>query len=136
MTPGTSSAARQRAHRQLRAVSRAATAAQRVLRGGDLSKELESRGELEAFAREELRGIFGARIDAQLASARSTAWGGDPFSLGSGSAARPGHADARAALAQPVAPNLCFAGEACSAPYYGTLHGAWPSGQAAAEPLL
>jgi monoamine oxidase len=104
--------------------------------GGDLSKELESRGELEAFAREELRGIFGARIDAQLASARSTAWGGDPFSLGSYSAARPGHADARAVLAQPVAPNLCFAGEACSAPYYGTLHGAWLSGQAAAESLL
>jgi monoamine oxidase len=104
--------------------------------GGDLSRELESRGELEAFAREELRSIFGAQIDTQLVSARSTAWGGDPFSLGSYSAARPGHADARTALAQPVAPHLGFAGEACSTQYYGTLHGAWLSGQAAAESLL
>jgi monoamine oxidase len=104
--------------------------------GGDLSKELEARGQLEQFAREELRGIFGVRLSAQLGAARSTAWGGDPCSLGSYSAARPGHANARAALAQPVAPNLCFAGEACSTQYYGTLHGAWLSGQAAAESLL
>lgn len=104
--------------------------------GGDLSRELEMRGELEAFAREELRGIFGAQFTAQLGAARSTAWGGDPFSLGSYSAARPGHARARAVLAQPVARNLHLAGEACSMEYYGTLHGAWLSGQAAAEALL
>jgi monoamine oxidase len=104
--------------------------------GGDLSKELEVRGELEQFARDELRGIFGASIDAMLGTARSTAWGSDPYSLGSYSAARPGHAGARAALARPVAPNLCFAGEACSVEFYGTLHGAWLSGQAAAESLL
>jgi monoamine oxidase len=103
--------------------------------GGELSRELESRGELEAFAREELRAIFGARITTQLGATRTTAWGSDPFSLGSYSAARPGHADARAVLAQPVAPNLCFAGEACSAQFYGTLHGAWLSGQAAADLL-
>jgi predicted NAD/FAD-dependent oxidoreductase len=35
-----------------------------------------------------------------------------------------------------VAPNLLFAGEACSMEYYGTLHGAWLSGQAAAQSLL
>ena len=104
--------------------------------GGDLSKELEARGELEQFARDELRGIFGASIDAMLGAARSTAWGLDPHSLGSYSAARPGHADARAVLARPVSPNLCFAGEACSVEFYGTLHGAWLSGQAAAESLL
>jgi monoamine oxidase len=104
--------------------------------GGDLSKELEARGELEQFARDELRSIFGASIDAMLGAARSTGWGTDPHSLGSYSAARPGHADARAVLAQTVAPNLCFAGEACSAQFYGTLHGAWLSGQAAADSLL
>jgi monoamine oxidase len=104
--------------------------------GGDLSKELEARGQLEHFAREELRGIFGAQFSAGLGAARCTGWGTDPNSLGSYSAARPGHADARAMLAQPVSTNLCMAGEACSVEYYGTLHGAWLSGQAAAEALL
>jgi monoamine oxidase len=104
--------------------------------GGNLSKELEARGELEQFARDELRGIFGTQLIAQLGAARSTAWGTDPCSLGSYSAARPGHAGARAVLAQPVAPNLLFAGEACSMEYYGTLHGAWLSGVAAAQSLL
>jgi monoamine oxidase len=104
--------------------------------GGDLSKELEARGELEQFARDELRGIFGERAGSMLGAARVTAWGTDPCSLGSYSAARPGHADARAALAQPVAPNLLLAGEACSTEFYGTLHGAWLSGQAAALSLL
>jgi monoamine oxidase len=104
--------------------------------GGNLSKELEARGELEQFARDELRDIFGTQLIAQLGAARSTTWGTDPCSLGSYSAARPGHAGARAVLAQPVAPNLLFAGEACSTQYYGTLHGAWLSGQAAAQSLL
>jgi monoamine oxidase len=104
--------------------------------GGDLSKDLEARGELEQFARDELRQVFGARIIPMLGAARSTGWGSDPFAWGSYSAARPGHASARAVLAQPVAPNLCLAGEACSAQYYGTLHGAWLSGQAAARSLF
>ena len=103
--------------------------------GGNLSKELEARGELEHFAREELRGIFGTQLIAQLGAARSTAWGTDPCSLGSYSAARPGHAGARAVLAQPVAPNLLLAGEACSIEHYGTLHGAWLSGVTAASSL-
>jgi monoamine oxidase len=103
--------------------------------GGDLSKQLEARGELEAFAREELRGIFGAGFCSGLGAARSTGWGGDPCSMGSYTAARPGHAGARSVLSQPVAPQLRFAGEACSAQYYGTLHGAWLSGVSAAMSL-
>jgi monoamine oxidase len=104
--------------------------------GGDLSRELEARGELEHFARDELRNIFGAQFMTHLGTARSTAWGSDPHALGSYSAARPGYADARYSLARPVAPQLCFAGEACSIEHYGTLYGAWLSGQAAAASLL
>jgi monoamine oxidase len=104
--------------------------------GGDLSIELESRGELEAYARDDLRKIFGARLADGLGAARATAWGKDPCALGSYSAARPGHAEARNLLSQPVAPQLLFAGEACSVNHYGTLHGAWLSGVAAASRLL
>jgi monoamine oxidase len=104
--------------------------------GGDLSRELEQRGELEAFAREELRHAFGADVEGELGCAISTAWGSDPWALGSYSAARPGHADSRAVLATPPSTRLQFASEACSTHYYGTLHGAWASGTQAAERLL
>lgn len=104
--------------------------------GGDLSCELERRGELEHFARAELRRAFGAAIDADLSAAHSTAWGADVYALGSYSAARPGHATARAQLSAPVSPALHFAGEACAEEHYGTLHGAWLSGVAAARRLL
>jgi monoamine oxidase len=104
--------------------------------GGDLSWELEQRGELAAFAREELRRIFGAEILDELGAALATGWGADPYSMGSYSAARPGRADCRAQLALPVSPRLHFAGEVCSENYYGTLHGAWLSGSEAAERLL
>jgi monoamine oxidase len=104
--------------------------------GGDLSRELEQHGELEHFARDELKRIFGAAVLDELGATLSTGWGGDPNSLGSYSAARPGYAHCREQLALPVAPRLHFAGEACSVNFYGTLHGAWLSGTAAAERLL
>lgn len=104
--------------------------------GGDLARELEQRGELESFARDELRRIFGAALRNELGDTLVTAWGSDPFSLGAYSAARPGHAHARSTLATPVSPRLHFAGEACSVNYFGTLHGAWRSGLGAAALLL
>lgn len=104
--------------------------------GGNLSRELEQRGELIDFARDELRSIFGAAVLDELGPAIATGWGRDRLSLGSYSAARPGHAHCREQLALPVAPQLQFAGEACSINYYGTLYGAWLSGVAAAERLL
>jgi monoamine oxidase len=104
--------------------------------GGDLSWELEQRGGLAQFARDELRGIFGADFVNALGASIATAWGTDPHARGSYSAALPGKANCREILARPVTPRLQFAGEACSAQYYGTLHGAWLSGVAAAERLL
>jgi monoamine oxidase len=104
--------------------------------GGELSRDLEQRGELEQFARNELRGIFGADFVSALGASIATAWGTDPHARGSYSAALPGKANYREILARPVTPRLQFAGEACSAQYYGTLHGAWLSGVAAAERLL
>jgi monoamine oxidase len=104
--------------------------------GGDLSRELEQRGELALFARDELKRLFGTAVLDELGAALSTAWGGDAHSLGSYSAAKPGHAHCREQLALPVSPRLHFAGEAASVHYYGTLHGAWLSGTAAAERLL
>ncbi len=104
--------------------------------GGDLSRELEQRGELEVFARDELRGILGNDARRGLGASLSTGWGRDPHALGSYSAAKPGRAHSREVLASPVSPRLQLAGEACSISHYGTLHGAWLSGSAAAARLL
>ncbi len=104
--------------------------------GGDLARELEAGGGLAEFARDELRALFGAQVVNAIRGRLVTGWGQDPFALGSYSAARPGRAHCRELLARPLAPHLAFAGEACSLPFYGTLHGAWLSGQAAAERLV
>jgi monoamine oxidase len=103
--------------------------------GGDFSKELEDHGELAPFALAELRRLYGARFADSLSAPVTTGWGSDPYAQGSYSAARPGHAHARQWLAEPVTPQLLFAGEACSEQYFGTLHGAWLSGVQAAETL-
>jgi monoamine oxidase len=101
--------------------------------GGSLSVELEHRGELENFAREELSRIFGASFDSQLQSAVSSAWSKDPWSRGSYSAALPGCAHMRERMSEAVDEKIFFAGEACSTDYFGTLIGASHTGAAAAK---
>jgi monoamine oxidase len=104
--------------------------------GGDLSRDLEQRGLLVDYARDEYRRLFGAEALGELGPSLATAWGTDPYALGSYSAARPGFAHCREQLARPVSTQLQFAGEACSVTHYGTLYGAWESAVVAAERLL
>jgi monoamine oxidase len=106
--------------------------------GGRWAAALEEEGEkaMAAFAADELAGLFGADIGRQLAPLASTAWRRDPWSRGSYSYARPGHAGDRAVLAAPVEERLFFAGEATSPNFFSTAHGAWISGRAAADAVL
>jgi monoamine oxidase len=106
--------------------------------GGELSAELEREGldAMTEFAKGELAGLFGNGIKAHLTPIAASAWGFDPFARGSYSMALPGHADDRAALAAPVEDRLLFAGEACSIAHFGTAHGAYMSGAAAAAAAL
>lgn len=131
-TIGTGSSART-AHHQVRPATQPLVMS---YFGGDLSKELETAGGLSAFAREELRSIFGADFTARIRGEFATAWRGDPYACGSYSVARPGCAAQRAVLSDPVDERLLFAGEACSRTQFGTLPGAWESGAAAARQLL
>ena len=105
--------------------------------GGILARELEAAGEAAAiaFVTDELRTLLGADFARGLAPLAVTAWGREPTILGSYSHALPGSADARAILARPVSPRLCFAGEACSPRDFSTAHGAWQSGIAAADQI-
>jgi monoamine oxidase len=104
--------------------------------GGSLAEELESRGELESFSRDELKSIFGADFVTHIRRAVATAWSTDPFARGSYSVALPGKAQLRAVLNQPVGERIFFAGEANSIGHFGTANGAWESGVASAERAL
>jgi monoamine oxidase len=107
--------------------------------GGRLARELEAAGAAVAadFALEPLVRIFGASIRRRLKGARQTRWGLDPLSLGSYSVARPGGAGLRAALAEPLADRLLFAGEACADQgWAATVAGAHRSGRTAARQAI
>jgi monoamine oxidase len=103
--------------------------------GGTFARDLENAGEAAAvaFAIDQLRDLLGADLARGLVPLAVTRWAQEPLIGGSYSHARPGHADARAALARPVSERLCFAGEACSAKDFSTAHGAWQTGLAAAD---
>jgi monoamine oxidase len=62
-----------------------------------------------------------------------TDWLNDPWSRGSWSSVPPGFAWIRDALAEPVADRLIYAGEAADHEQWGTVGGAWASGERAAE---
>ncbi|USQ96106.1 flavin monoamine oxidase family protein [Caulobacter sp. RL271] len=106
-----------------------------VFLGGAHARALEGQGPgaAAAFAIDELVGVYGGDIRAKLHVLAETHWAADPFAGGSYSHALPGHAGARAVLAEPVDQRLFFAGEACSPNFFSTAHGAWQTGQVAAR---
>ncbi len=105
----------------------------------DAAREIEYLDDRDtvAAAIEALRAMFGSRFPAPI-SAQVTRWGRDPFSLGSYSFNAVGTGpDARRALAgSEWGGRLWFAGEATSASYFGTAHGALASGRAVAGSIL
>jgi monoamine oxidase len=106
--------------------------------GGALARELEQQGDqaFANFAIDQLVEHFGGDFRKRLTPLAASAWGRDPFALGSYSYARIGHSDARAALAAPVDERLFFAGEACSINDYSTAHGAYRTGVQAAQAVM
>jgi monoamine oxidase len=100
--------------------------------GGSLARELETRGELETFARDELKSLFGAEFVQRIRRSVRSGWALDRFAGGSYSVALPGKAHLRAQLSEPVGGKLYFAGEANSIDHFGTINGAWESAVATA----
>jgi monoamine oxidase len=104
--------------------------------GGPAAWDLSREGPAatEAFAREQLRGLFGSRADAALGAAFVADWAVDRWHRGAYAYAKPGCAGARAALGVPLAEGrLVFAGEACRTDgLAGTVGGAYLDGLRAA----
>jgi monoamine oxidase len=105
--------------------------------GGSFGRDLAAQGEaaMIAFAREWLTKLFGGDVDAAVGKAGATRWNSAPTILGAMSAAAPGAQGARKILAEPLGP-LFLAGEATHETLWGTVDGAWDSGERAAEAAL
>jgi len=106
--------------------------------GGTAARQLEREGirGMTAFAVDELAELFGSSMRRRLRALVGSRWAETEWIWGSYSHACPGHAAARAVLAEPVENRIAFAGEACSRDDFSTAHGAFESGERAAETVL
>ena len=88
-----------------------------------------------AFAVEWLTKLFGSDVGAAVKKSSATRWNAAPFALGAMSAAGPGGQSSRKVLTEPIG-CMYLAGEATHETLWGTVDGAWESGERAAEAAL
>jgi monoamine oxidase len=105
--------------------------------GGSFGRDLSAQGEaaMVAFAVEWLAKLFGSDVAAAVKKSSATRWNASPFVLGAMSSAAPGAQPSRKVLAEPIG-CMYFAGEATHETLWGTVDGAWESGERAAEAAL
>jgi len=90
---------------------------------------------MTAFAREWLTKLFGSEVISGVRKASATNWNAAPFVLGAMSSAAPGWQPSRRILTEPVG-SLFLAGEATHETLWGTVDGAWETGERAADAAL
>jgi monoamine oxidase len=105
--------------------------------GGSFGRDLSAQGEaaMAAFAVEWLTKLYGSDVAAAVRKSSATRWNASPFVLGAMSAAAPGGQVSRRVLMEPMG-NLFLAGEAAHETQWGTVDGAWDSGERAADAAL
>ncbi len=104
---------------------------------GSFGRDLSAQGEpaMVAFAVEWLTKLFGSEIAAAVKKSSATNWNAAPFVLGAMSAAAPGAQPLRKVLTEPIG-CMFLAGEATHETLWGTVDGAWESGERAADAAL
>jgi monoamine oxidase len=105
--------------------------------GGSFGRDLSAQGEaaMIAFVVEWLTKLYGSDIKTAVKRSAVTRWNAHPFTLGAISAAAPGAQGSRKILSEPLG-SLFLAGEATHETLWGTVGGAWESGERAAEAAL
>jgi monoamine oxidase len=104
---------------------------------GSFGRDLSAQGEpaMIAFAVEWLSKLFGSDIATAVRKSSATRWNAAPFVLGAMSSAAPGAQPSRKILTEPIG-CMFLAGEATHETLWGTVDGAWESGERAAEAAL
>jgi len=105
--------------------------------GGSFGRDLAAQGEpaMVAFAVEWLTKLFGSDAVSAVKKSSATRWNAAPFALGAMSSAAPGSQASRKTLTEPIG-CMFLAGEATHETLWGTVDGAWESGERAAEAAL
>jgi monoamine oxidase len=107
---------------------------------GPFGRDLTAKGEaaMFAFATDWLVSLYGAEIKNAIGRKHATRWNNEPYALGAWSAAVPGSQFARKQLLGPItySGNVWYAGEAAHETLWGTVGGAWESGERAADAAL
>jgi monoamine oxidase len=106
--------------------------------GGRFGRELSAQGDqaMVDFAVDWLAGLFGGDIRKAVRRTHATHWDADPWTLGAFSTAAPGAQGARRILMEPIRDRVYLAGEALHETLWGTVGGAWESGERAADSVL
>jgi monoamine oxidase len=106
--------------------------------GGAFARDLAREGEdaMTAFAVDWLAGLFGDQAKQAVKRSHATQWGKEPWVAGGFAVAAPGGQPGRRALMEPFRDRLFFAGEAVHETQWGTVGGAWESGERAAADLI
>ena len=104
---------------------------------GSFGRDLSGQGEraMIGFAVEWLTKLFGSDAASAVKKSSATRWNAEPYVLGAMSAASPGGQPSRKILTEPLGA-LFLAGEATHETLWGTVDGAWESGERAAEAAL
>src|SRR5215470_8035337 len=105
---------------------------------GKFGRELSAQGEpaMIDFAVGWLGNLYGTDLKKSVKRTYATRWNEEPWALGAFSAASVGGQGARRVLMEPVRDRLWFAGEAAHETLWGTVGGAWESGERAADAAL
>jgi monoamine oxidase len=102
---------------------------------GSFGHDLAAKGDAAMFdfALSWLTGLFGTDVGKAVKRRHATHWNDEPWVLGAFSAAAPGGQPSRKVLMESVNDRIWFAGEAAHETLWGTVGGAWESGERAAD---
>jgi monoamine oxidase len=91
---------------------------------------------MKDFVAETLAAHFGAESKKRIGRSDVMRWSREPWILGATSAAAPGSGNNRRVLAEPIHDRILLAGEALHESWWGTVAGAWVSGERSADAVL
>jgi monoamine oxidase len=106
--------------------------------GGSFGRDLSAKGQgaMVDFATTWLTGLYGTDMKPLIKRSQATRWNEEPWVLGASSSAAPGAQSARRILMEPLQNRIFFAGEAAHETAWGTLGGAWESGERAGDAVV
>jgi len=102
---------------------------------GGFGRDLAAKGDAAMFdfAQSWLTGLFGTDVAKAVKRKYATHWNDEPWTMGGFSAAAPGGQPSRKVLMESINDRIWFAGEAAHETLWGTVGGAWESGERAAD---